>query len=1372
MSCENKKASLDELIIDISKDIELNQKELGFDISNLTSIDSLKGIIDELTSQDLCKSPSNPVFSMEQLSEVGCDKDSSNELPNINVNLGDINTSANEKSHSCQDALNKANIILKAEQEEYSDLNILLQKLLEYQDNYKVLNEYYVERSKESARLLNLFQPILKEIRRLENLYQEVLAERSDILVQRNSASYFSAERSALTDTYNKLSLELNTISNEKSESENELSSVTSQEDIFSDTGFSSAVSSLFDTGTNYSSYFYYAVNNFLDAAGFSQIKNSIEQYSTCVKANSNLSYNVNTYIETPIIEFSIDFIGINFIKSQKDLYNEETGKRTNVDFNFKIKDNPRLLKNDYFNNTPGLNITNASFDKTFSGVLYEEYYNKLNDPINNLFSLNERGLTSTESLIDTNLKDKTFNKKREGSSEYYIQDQQKLESFYENFEINLANKKELIRNEKVKPAFSLVSLNLKKLARVDIKLLLMIGGANVNILDESNNLSTIVESISASQEDFITKITNLESEISRIKLRMKEIKPTSDRVKSLLIEFDSNCFSKENLEVSDSLLEKKAEDIKGNDPFGIDSLNETDPTMPTLLDLKYWLEFSKVLNKVALLPLPENPTTLRYWPVGLFFPTPAGTLIKIPLPIIWIPLIVIPSPTGVIVVFLTINGIFISPIMFTINATGTKQHLLTVRGPSKQFGYSGDSISDLLKIPLNIVAAKKSVLNKGLLSKLPENEKEEYEIKLEALEKKLSKAKPESYKYKRIQIKISDLKESVSGKSEDEKTVEALDKKESAEDAINKAKDSIKDKMNQLGEPEFLNSLNIQNEIENIRLQKRKEIDEVYKSDLSPKEKRKKLKTLRNELKKEGISKESKEEAIKKDVMEFFEKLKLPSIKIPADSTKLNPPPTPLSQLKESTEESISDYKNDPTADRNRIVKDMMKRELPSISDLININDIPVNSKNRIVISDSYLKIKDKLNQINEAIIDTLKGSVNLNTKQIETKIEELKKDISLEENKTAKRKLKTSLRKEESILNNYNKSEEFKKDNSLNKDKRKEISDVKFKFNAFKRLDEMLPTKVDFLPSKSDILPITQAGSLLKTYIDSLKLNDVKSIFGGADEITVSSIQDVYFNILNKEIPNDLIMKNETSAKDILKSSSGVLSSIAIPSKSINLLKPFTMSKKIPIDLNMLMGPLRKKIENDMQNLNGCLPVDIDNNFSNLNPTDIKVYLEDSILSKLDDLLSIISPIYAIISFLKSTKGINLSQSQISSFLKPPFGSLDFALFTADALIKINSPNSANMPSFNLEALQKAKSVIDEVVSPIMDNPASYIIPASTASIGLSDTLRVFHPVMKADDIPPWERLSSRNFLFVLFLDEFISEAAKKVGFFRSFI
>ena len=48
----------------------------------------------------------------------------------------------------------------------------------------------------------------------------------------------------------------------------------------------------------------------------------------------------------------------------------------------------------------------------------------------------------------------------------------------------------------------------------------------------------------------------------------------------------------------------------------------------------------------------------------------------------------------------------------------------------------------------------------------------------------------------------------------------------------------------------------------------------------------------------------------------------------------------------------------------------------------------------------------------------------------------------------------------------------------------------------------------------------------------------------------------------------------------------------------------------------------------------------------------------------------------------------------------------------------------------------------------------------------------LRKIHPLLSQDDLPPWERLSGKNLLFLLFVDQFIATGADQVGFFRSFV
>ena len=1374
MSCEDKNANLDDAVSDINKDLKLDEIALSQIEELLAANPDLHEIVEQ---QALCDLPSDPVFTMSQLEKLGCDIEGLTELPDMpnNINL-DTNVEDQDNGDKCEAALEKANAILRKEQQEYTELRILLDKLIEYRDNHSVFLAYFKARATEMNRLLNKFQPILEEIRRLENKKVELNSR----LTQINLEAYIAysngniSEYRSLLQEYYATQLSITGIDSEIKDQKTILSNSTNSETILNIDSVKN-ISSQYQNGYTVNAVsLYNAVYYSLDSAGYSTIKSSLKGYSSSLDISRNTSLNISNLLNKTTLTFDLKFVGLEYILSEDDIYDEQTGNRSSKQINFPIKNNPRLEKKNFFESRAPIKISNQNLNTVSSGVLYTEYYNKLSDPLANLFTLNEKGLTNQETLVDPNLKSTGLEKKKEGTSEYFIQDFNKMENFYKNLEINIEDKKNKIREQRLKPSFNTVTTNLKKLARADVGLLLSIGGVNVSIVDQNQTLKTVIESIEQSQTDFIKKSTDLDQEIQRIEKRIAEIKPTPDRVKELLISIDSKCFSEKTQPGSQADLEAKVDKAKGDDPFGVKSLEKTDPTLPTILDFKYWLEFSKILNKVSLLPLPKTPISLRYWPIGLFFVTPVK-IIKIPLPIIWIPLVVIPNPTGVIVIFLTINGAFISPIMFRIDSTGSKYHQLTARGPSARFGYSQDkSVKSTINIPLNILAAKDAIITAGQngLNKLSNSEKEIYQAEKQAMVEKLGRLKKDSTRYKKLEKKLTDLEESISLKTQNQKLQQDIDKEESAADAIDKAKAAVKDRMDQLGEPEFANSLAIQQDIEARRQSLRKRIDEVYKSKMDPKEKRKKLKALRTELSNEGVSMSDKKLALKKDIMDFFDKIKLPTIQIPRDSTKIDPVPNPLEQLKEDAKEQLSNFKNDPTAAKNKNIKDSMKRELNSVLDIVDVSDIPTNSNGKIQIEGNEKRIKDKLKEITKSLTDKLNGKSTVNVDKLNLENKDLENKIKNETDAKKKRVLKEKLSINNSKISNHNETEQLKTDNAMSPEKLKEVSDIKFSFNPFKSLSELLPVNVDFTSVNFASAPVNAAKLAINSYIDSLNSNSIRELFGGKNEISPNTIKDLYFNIINEKVPDNLNIPTKIEQKDILASSSGVLKSLSLPTKPSALLKPFTLSKKISIDLNLLIGPLRNLILKDMDDLIMCMPVDLNTNFSNLNATDVKSELESKILNKLDSLTDKLQAFYSILNLLKAAKGISLTKQQLSSFIKLPFGPIDFAKFAAEAAIKINSPNSASLGTFDLASLDKSKKLIQSTVAPIMNNPFSYIIPASAASIGLSDIQRKLHPVMNADDIPPWERLSSKNFLFVLFLDEFISSAADKVGFFRTFI
>jgi hypothetical protein len=1375
MSCKDKSSNIDDVVSDICKDLKLDQINQAQTEELFSTNPELAEIIEQ---QALCDLPSDPVFTMSQLEELGCDVDLPQELPEIVDNI-DLDTDSLDQDNGerCEAALEKANSILKEEQKEFSELRIILEKLIEYRDNYIVVLTYFKARASEMNRLLNKFQPILEEIRNLENKKTNLQNQSLSLYaaaIEANSNGD-TAQYDILISRYTLVNTEISTVDEEIETQKTNLSNSTNSETILSNENIKN-ISKDYQSGYTVNAInLVSAVTYTLNSAGFSSIKNSIRGYSSALDISKNTPLGISGLINKSSIRFKLNFVGLNYIVSEEDIYNEKTGTRSSKQINFPIKNNTRLEKRNFFDGTASFDVTGIDSETNFTGVLYTQYYNKLNDPLTELFTLNEKGLTSQETLVDPNLKSTGLAKKREAAGEFFIQDFGKMERFYQNLETNIEGKKSKIREQRIKPSFQTISQSLTNLAKADVGLLLSIGGVNVDITNESQNLKSVIDSIEQSQLDIISKGNNLDGEIERIENRISEIKPTADRVKKLLVSIDSECFSEKSQPLSKAELESKVEKAKGNDPFGIKSLVKTDPTLPTILDFKYWLEFSKILNKVALLPFPKSPISLRYWPIGLFFPTPAGKLIKIPLPIIWIPLIVIPNPTGVIVIFLTINGSFISPVMFRLDSTGAKYHQLTIRGPGPRFGYSqNDLIKSIIQVPLNKLAFKDSIITsrQNGLDKLTKPEKEIYQIERQSLVEKLNRAKIDSTRYAKLKKKISDLDESISPKTQNQKLQEEIDKPESAVDAIETAKAAVKDRMNQLGEPEFANSLAIQQQIEANRESLKKRIDETYKSKLTPKEKRKALNGLRGQLSKENVSMSNKKMALKKDIMSFFDKIKLPTIQIPRDSTKLNPAPSSLEQLKSDSKQQVSNFKNDPTSKRNRNVKDSMKRELNSILDIVDVMDLPINSKGKISINGNEKKIKSKLKEITRSLTDKLEGKSTLDVESLQQENIDLENKIENETDTKKKRDLKKRLANNNSKLSNHNETEQLKLDNSMTPEKLKEVSENKFSFNPFKSLSELLPVEINFTPPNSSLEPIEKAKLELNTYIDSLSPAGIKELFGGQSEISPNTIKDLYFNIINERVSSNLNIPNKIEQKDILASFSGVLKSLSLPSKSFDLLKKFTLSKKITVDLNLLIGPLRNLILQDMDDLLLCLPVDLENNFSSLNSTDIKSELESKVLNKLDGLTGKLESFYSIINLTKSTKGISLTKQQLSSFIKPPFGPIDFANFSKEALLKLNSANSANLVTFDLASLENAKKSIEPIVAPIMDNPASYIIPVSAASVGLSDIQRKLHPILNADDLPPWERLSSRNFLFILFLDEFISSAADKVGFFRTFI
>lgn len=105
----------------------------------------------------------------------------------------------------------------------------------------------------------------------------------------------------------------------------------------------------------------------------------------------------------------------------------------------------------------------------------------------------------------------------------------------------------------------------------------------------------------------------------------------------------------------------------------------------PTIFDYTWWKKFSELATLVNLVPV--------HWPVGLVIPTPSG-IIKVPFPIIWIPLFVAGSDKLLSVLFIGQCGILPCPFVYF-------QHFLEI--PLGSFESNNPYFIVAIRGPINI---------------------------------------------------------------------------------------------------------------------------------------------------------------------------------------------------------------------------------------------------------------------------------------------------------------------------------------------------------------------------------------------------------------------------------------------------------------------------------------------------------------------------------------------------------------------------------------------------------------------------------------------------------------------------------------------
>ena len=610
-------------------------------------------------------------------------KNEADQMAELNA-LKDCLFSNDPKATTVQSICDK----LKSDSQDLADKKYLLDTLIEYTHNADMFYEFHKTRYTYYMNLYGEYSTLRQNIKTTENDINKISDQINISIINKNNSTIQSD-----IDIYTN---EVNTLTIEKDK-------LTSNMALYESNAIQLMNSSIFNSSSQSFKTYYDTVSG--DLTGQMNIKKSnlktdLSLYSSSIKYE-DLGTNTGN-----MFSYSIDFIKLfyilnpdtstgdvimdSFIDTSKNKPNNTGSKNDNIPY---VLTSKNLKNRDVFKSFPEIeyDINLSPKDTSFSGILYQDYYKKLNDPLNNFFTAQERGLTS--SINDALIVDITGSEKlsinpdpmkvKQGENDYYVQNQEIFNSFFsdKDFENKLSNKISQYFDLNIKPIKEELINKFKELASLESKYYLLKYVNNENVNPEISN-----------SKKFIDAYESLQSEILTLKQEIQDVKSNMDPDKIRSQMKDIHCISSK----LKNYTEEPPPGVVIDEIGSLQSLTGTDPLGPNNTKHCYWLKFAGLATLYGLLPFPEyaNPASLRYWPVGMIIPTPAGIL-KIPLPIIWVPLITISNPMGTIVVFLGQAGIMPCPYVLFISNDGKKTFILTLYGIISMFDEFGHGTND-----------------------------------------------------------------------------------------------------------------------------------------------------------------------------------------------------------------------------------------------------------------------------------------------------------------------------------------------------------------------------------------------------------------------------------------------------------------------------------------------------------------------------------------------------------------------------------------------------------------------------------------------------------------------------------------------------
>jgi hypothetical protein len=1042
----------------------------------------------------------------------------------------------------------------------------------------------------------------------------------------------------------------------------------------------------------------------------------------------------------------------------------------------------------------------------------YGGLYRRLRSPIQNLFTLDERGLTTKVDEVDPVLKENPDAPKtiKEDDLTYYIKDLAKYESFYDNIKTELPDRTENEKKVTYPAQIASIVTKIKGLARREAATQIVQFNLEENISQSttynsvtysptSTPLSNALKIYRAAVTSVQTKISELDTEIANLDTLIKEYSVDPDKVSAKIAAIP--CFKTKQVQNN---CEAEALKKKGIDPFGLKTLNGTNAGLPDPTTFCYWKYFAEEMTKFGILPIPDIKAPLfRYYPVNGVIPAFPGPII-LTLPQKFKVISVISSPLGIIVPMISVPITFPSPIPipipsifvlyiapdsnkymilaphlpflaqpgqmslgFEVDSSPASQNPIGLSGP-----YAGLPIKGAFSIPLKLSAgASKSVR----LAKIAIDVAQGKPIQVNLPNGLPAPGDPG-------ELNVTDLINKL--KSENEFALDAVETTplQDFDRLVYNIRNTITTQLDSLGD---IATEKMQKIKDKTREAKESALE---RAKLEPNsERRRKLKTASRSI--DPAFLEDKIDALIGEANSIIDSINLGSITYPDDPSKLNPKlPAALTSITELLALASTGKFSIPS-DTNLVTK--IKR----ISKKLDAKQFTDQAEYDLEKDEDVSKLKTALTRMSKSCVDYLKG------KKQQTNTDEARSDKEAE-------------------------------DMSKGAD---EFQDLLVKSLSFTAVSLASPPKISVfdptkpcceIPAESlfkgvppEVLAVLSVfSSLSAALIQNLSKDDLTNLFGGVKQVSADLVQSAFDSLISM-IPDIPIPKSFDPVAMVSSLIVPILSAISLPEAPDPARPILPIQIKIPLDailkpllklalaaliraiLRMLADLFNKKdgagansgltaddvireidcgsigivtlkkikenqIEITLPNGKKVklptfpdLPLDILKYFALLASTDIISLFKKLILSALDSILDPISAIVRpILSLVPSGSWESLSVLDLANPLTAIIKTIKKKI--KDALGKGLKVNLLNLEIY---------PILLAVALPILENLEKYLkeiaylgtaVLCATGGAGVQ-IARLAHPIFNQDDLPPWERLTRKNPLFAIFLDEFLHKS-----------